>query len=188
MNIINQGIQEEYLNARKPSIAKTIDFIKAECSRLKLEAPHDNSIRRKIESINDYMVTKARYGSKAVKDKYSSAAGEFPNADYPLAYVQIDHTPLDIEIVDDEFREAIGRPFLTLAIDVNTRMVVGYYLSLVAPSATSVAMHYFSILSKKRKLIELDIDADWLESRVLWTLYIQIMVLTLERIILVSMF
>ncbi|EOR04435.1 MULTISPECIES: Mu transposase C-terminal domain-containing protein [Acinetobacter] len=162
MNIINQGIQEEYLNARKPSIAKTIDFIKAECSRLKLEAPHDNSIRRKIEALNDYMVIKARHGSKAAQDKYASAAGEFPNADYPLAYVQVDHTPLDIEIVDDEFREAIGRPFLTLAIDVNTRMVVGYYLSLEAPSATSVAMCIASsILSKKRKLLELDIDADW---------------------------
>ncbi len=46
-----------------------------------------------------------------------------------LAYVQIDHTPLDIEIVDDEFREAIGKPHLTLAIDVFSRMIVGYYLS-----------------------------------------------------------
>ncbi|TPU26879.1 transposase family protein, partial [Acinetobacter baumannii] len=84
------------------------------------------------------------------------------NADYPLAYVQIDHTPLDIEIVDDEFREAIGKPHLTLAIDVFSRMIVGYYLSLEAPSTTSVAMCIAScILSKKRKLIELNIDAEW---------------------------
>ncbi len=51
--------------------------------------------------------------------------------------MQIDHTPLDIEIVDDEFREAIGKPHLTLAIDVFSRMIVGYYLSLEAPSTTS---------------------------------------------------
>ncbi len=51
---------------------------------------------------------------------------------------------------------------LTLAIDVFSRMIVGYYLSLEAPSTTSVAMCIAScILSKKRKLIELNIDAEW---------------------------
>ncbi len=103
----------------------------------------------RIEALNDYQVTKARLGSKAAIDKFKAAAGSFPNADYPLAYVQIDHTPLDIEIVDDEFREAIGKPHLTLAIDVFSRMIVGYYLSLEAPSTTSVAMCIAScILSK----------------------------------------
>ncbi len=161
-NIIKQAINDEYLNAKKPSISKTIEIVKAECSRLQLEAPHENSIRRRIEALNDYQVTKARLGSKAAIDKFKAAAGSFPNADYPLAYVQIDHTPLDIEIVDDEFREAIGKPHLTLAIDVFSRMIVGYYLSLEAPSTTSVAMCIAScILSKKRKLIELDIDAEW---------------------------
>ncbi|OHC25297.1 MAG: transposase [Pseudomonadales bacterium RIFCSPHIGHO2_12_FULL_40_16] len=161
-NIIKQGIQDEYLNAKKPSIAKTIEWIEAECKSRNIEPPHENSIRRRIEALNDYTVVKARHGSKAARDNYKAAAGSFPNADYPLAYVQIDHTPLDIEIVDDEFREAIGRPFLTLGIDVYSRMIVGYYLSLEAPSATSVAMCMAScILSKKRKLIELDIDADW---------------------------
>ncbi len=109
-NIIKQAINDEYLNAKKPSISKTIEIVKAECSRLQLEAPHENSIRRRIEALNDYQVTKARLGSKAAIDKFKAAAGSFPNADYPLAYVQIDHTPLDIEIVDDEFREAIGKP------------------------------------------------------------------------------
>lgn len=161
-NIINQAIHDEYLNSKKPSIAKTIELIQAECKRTKVEAPHDNSIRRRIEALNNYTVMKARFGSKAARDNYKAAAGSFPNADYPLAYVQIDHTPLDIEIVDDEYREAIGRPFLTLAIDVYSRMITGYYLSLEAPSSTSVAMCVStSILSKKRKLIEFDIDADW---------------------------
>ena len=161
-HIILQAIQEEYLNARKPSIAKTIYFVKAQCSRLKLDPPHDNTIRNKIWALNEYKVTKARLGKQAAQDKYQAAAGSFPNADYPLAYVQIDHTKLDIEIVDDEYRQAIGRPHITVAIDVFSRMIVGYYISLEAPSATSVAMCTASaILSKKRKLIELDIDAEW---------------------------
>lgn len=161
-HIIQQAIQEGYLNAKKPSIAKTIQFVEAECSRFKLDPPHANTIRNKIEALNEYKVMKARFGKKAVQEKYQAAAGSFPNANYPLAYVQIDHTELDIEIVDDEYRQAIGRPYITLAIDVFSRIIVGYYISLEAPSATSVAMCTASaILSKKRKLIELDIDAEW---------------------------
>lgn len=161
-NIVNKAIQEDYLNSKKPLISKVIETVMAECDHLKIEPPHENSIRRRIQALNEYDVVKARLGKKAANDRFGASAGSFPNADYPLAFVQIDHTPLDIEIVDEEYREAIGTPFLTLAIDVFSRMVVGYHLSLEAPSATSVAMSVSScVLSKKKKLIELDIDADW---------------------------
>ena len=46
--------------------------------------------------------------------------GHFPGADVPLAVVQIDHTLLDIIVLDEEMRLPIGRPWLTLAIDVLT--------------------------------------------------------------------
>lgn len=161
-HIIQQAIHTKYLTALKPSVSKTILEVKVECSKRKIEPPHDNTIRRRIDALNAYDVTRARYGKKAVKDKYEASAGTFPNADYPLAYVQIDHTPLDIEIVDEQYRETIGRPYLTLAIDVFSRMIVGYYLSLEAPSSTSVAMCISSsILSKKRKLLTLGIDGEW---------------------------
>ena len=161
-HVVQQAIHTMYLTALKPSLAKTIEKVKVECSKRKIEPPHDNTIRYRIEALNAYEVTKARDGKKAVNDKFGASAGTFPNADYPLAYVQIDHTPLDIEIVDEQYRETIGRVYLTLAIDVFSRMVVGYYLSLEAPSSTSVAMCISSaILSKKRKLLALDIDGDW---------------------------
>ena len=161
-HIIKQAIHAKYLTSLKPSIAKTILEVKVECFKRKIEPPHDNTIRYRIEALNAYEVTKARYGKKAAKDKYEASAGTFPNADYPLAYVQIDHTPLDIEIVDEQYRETIGKAYLTLAIDVFSRMIVGYYLSLEAPSATSVAMCISSaIISKKRKLLELDVDGEW---------------------------
>jgi putative transposase len=66
------------------------------------------------------------------------AGGIFPDANWPLEIVQIDHTPLDIIIVDDENREAIGKPYLSIAIDVYSRMVVGFSVSLDPPSIFSV--------------------------------------------------
>jgi putative transposase len=60
--------------------------------------------------------------------------------DHALEVVQIDHTPVDVIVVDEAHRLPIGGPWLTLAIDVATRVVVGFYVSLEAPSSTSVAL------------------------------------------------
>ena len=56
--------------------------------------------------------------------------------DYPLSVVQIDHTLVDIILVDPIDRLPIGRPYLTIAIDVYSRCIAGFILSLEAPSAT----------------------------------------------------
>jgi putative transposase len=60
--------------------------------------------------------------------------------DGALEVVQIDHSPVDVIVVDEVHRLPIGRPWPTLAIDVATRVVVGFYVSLEAPSSTSVAL------------------------------------------------
>ncbi|ELP2628267.1 hypothetical protein R1U59_005542, partial [Klebsiella pneumoniae] len=44
--------------------------------------------------------------------------GEPPAVTAPLEQVQIDHTVIDLIVVDDRDRQPIGRPYLTLAIDV----------------------------------------------------------------------
>ena len=54
--------------------------------------------------------------------------------------VQIDHTWMDVVVVDREWRLPIGRPWLTLAIDVASRAVAGFSVSLEAPSALSVSL------------------------------------------------
>ena len=48
----------------------------------------------------------------------------------PLELMQIDHTLADVIVVDEIDREPIGRPWLTLAIDV------GYSNSARIPSLT----------------------------------------------------
>jgi putative transposase len=44
----------------------------------------------------------------------------------PLEVVQIDHTLVDVVVVDELERLPLGRPWLTLAIDVASRMVNGF--------------------------------------------------------------
>src|SRR5262249_36672907 len=53
----------------------------------------------------------------------------------PLEVVQIDHTEIDIIVVDELTRTPLpGRPWLTLAIDVFSRVVTGFHVSMSAPS------------------------------------------------------
>ncbi|WP_340141165.1 transposase family protein [Pseudomonas poae] len=51
---------------------------------------------------------------------------------------EIDHTPLDVLLVDEETGLVIGRPFMTVVVDKFSRMVMGYLLHLAAPNTESV--------------------------------------------------
>lgn len=88
--------------------------------------------------------------------------GTFPGADAPLSIVQIDHHLTDVEVVDETYRMPIGRPWVTVAIDVYSRMVVGVFLSLDSPSASSTGMCLInSMLPKEGFLRELGVDGRW---------------------------
>jgi len=77
-----------------------------------------------------------------------------------LSLVQIDHTLVDVIVVDSRTREPIQRPWLTLAIDVCSRCVAGFHLSLDAPSATSVALCVaHAALPKAGWLMARDVEA-----------------------------
>jgi putative transposase len=89
------------------------------------------------------------------------APGNF-NADSLLDIVQIDHTQADAFVVDPWFRRSIGRPWLTLAIDIASRCVVGCYVGMERPNAGTVALLLSRIaLPKAPWLKALDVDASW---------------------------
>lgn len=48
-----------------------------------------------------------------------------------LELIQIDHTLADVVIVDSVYQRSNGRPWLSLAIDVATRSVLGFHLAPV---------------------------------------------------------
>lgn len=57
-----------------------------------------------------------------------------------MEVLQIDHTLVDVIVVDQEQRLPTGRPWLTLAIDVTTRMVAGFHISLWGPSTVFLCL------------------------------------------------
>lgn len=65
-------------------------------------------------------------------------------------------------MVDDRDRQPIGCPYLTLAIDVFTRCVLGMVVTLEAPSAVSVGLCLVHVACDKRHWLEgLNVEMDW---------------------------
>jgi putative transposase len=160
--IIKKYIKSTYLNNSRTSINKTVRLIMAECHSKNITPPHENTIRNRIKSLSEEEVMKKRIGSKEAGYKFNPLLGSFPGADYPLSVVQIDHTRVDIILVDEYYRKPYKRPWLTLAIDVYSRMVVGFYLSFDPPGALGTGLCIaHSILPKEIWLEKIGVQGNW---------------------------
>jgi putative transposase len=96
-------------------------------------------VRTRVNQLDPALKVREREGVKAARDRFG-AVKQGLRPKQPLELFQIDHTLADVVLVDEVERRPIGRPWLTLVIDVATRAIAGFYLSLDAPSATSVAL------------------------------------------------
>lgn len=160
--IVRSAIDTVYRTNRRLPVSKVREEVGKKCRAAKLKPPHDNTLRNRIALRTRRNLMEARDGAKAVREALDPIKGAFPGADYPLAVIQIDHTPADVVIVDDEFRRAIARPWITVAIDVNTRMIVGISVSLDPPSALAVGICLSMVLLPKEKYLkQLGVPGTW---------------------------
>ncbi|WP_417560680.1 transposase [Marinomonas sp.] len=160
--LIENVIKDYYLKTQRPTIQKTVREVKRVCLLRGISPPGSSAVRERIIKISEKKKLRARGFKEKADNKFTPTPGKFPNANYPLAVIQIDHTPVDLILVDDVYRLPIGKPWITLAIDVYSRMVTGYYLSFDPPSGTSVAMCVaHSILPKEEWLTLHNIEAKW---------------------------
>ena len=160
--IIQDVIENEYLTKQKITVVKAADIIARRCRKIGFKAPHKNTVRNRISEIDIREQTKRRHGDKAARDTYSEITDTYSDLDYPLGCVQIDHTLLDIQVVDDVKRIAIGRPWITLAIDKFSRMITGFHLSLDCPNEFTVGLSIIhSSLAKDAELDRLGIEGTW---------------------------
>ncbi|HBN9860441.1 TPA: transposase, partial [Pseudomonas aeruginosa] len=136
-DVIKQAIKEAY-TGKSATIAAV--FRKAEelSIRLGLKPPSRSAISARLKDIPEKERHLRKYGHEATSQKYEARPGK-KEIHLPLEWVQMDHTRVDLILVDQITRRPIGRPWLTVLIDVKTRVILGYYLSLYPPSSLSVA-------------------------------------------------
>ena len=159
--VITEALKDFCQSSQKPSITRLHKEIQRLCRLRHLRAPSWHTLRKRVDALDPAELTRAREGAKVARDRYRPVPGHY-NAEYAYEVVQIDHTPVDIIVVDRKLRQPLQRPWLTLAMDVASRMVAGFYLSLEPPSVLSVSLAIQHLVQPKQAwLSSLGIDARW---------------------------
>lgn len=146
VKILSEAIDKIYLTEERNTIQDTLDHAITEVKREndlrikseQLPQPRLRQVKRMINAIPAYDRYAARYGKRAA-EIYFRSVKKAPGTVLPLERVEIDHTRLDVFVVDEETMLPLGRPWLTLCIDVHTRSILGFDLSFDPPSHLTVA-------------------------------------------------
>ncbi|MFC3674029.1 Mu transposase C-terminal domain-containing protein [Ferrovibrio xuzhouensis] len=147
LDLIEAVIDECYYRREKITTIAVHELV---CGRLKahnekrppvehLPFPSLATVRRAIADRSPYEVMVARKGKHAADRKFMPVQAG-PVVARPMEVLEIDHTPLDIILVDSATGSVIGRPNMTAAIDKYSRMIVGFYIGYEPPGTHTVML------------------------------------------------
>lgn len=150
--VISEAIKTKYKGK-----AATFTVVWREVERLCLKegipVPSQKTVTARIKSLDARELHHCKFGAESASQKFDARPGKLLTK-APLEFAQMDHTLVDVIVVDDVYRKPLGRPWLTVIIDKHTRVILGYYLSLHHPSTLSVACAITHAALPKRKFLE----------------------------------
>lgn len=149
--IIDIVLKEYYLTNLKPTVARTYEEVAIRCKNANVKVPSEVTVRRRVNDLSEKLVLKKRIG-KNEAEQLELNQKEYPDGLYPLQILQIDHTKVDIVLVDDEYRQELDRPWITMAIDVYSRMVAGFYISFESPGYFGTGQALYNAITPKDEL------------------------------------
>ncbi|NQX62210.1 integrase catalytic domain-containing protein [Paenibacillus qinlingensis] len=160
--IIKEVIETEFLTLKNDSAKAIFDLIEARCILQDIDPPKYDTIYKLLNRINPEVRARMREG-KVGSEKFTEVERGFSNyeAKYPLHIVEIDHTEFDMDVIDEKTGYVIGRPYITLGIDVFSRKIWCMEISFEPPSADKVRraiMHGIFFKDAKKKY---DTVYDW---------------------------
>jgi len=161
VNIIATAIEQDYLRD-KLAPAAVIHRIEARCVLHNYVYPGNASTLYKIfNKIDERHIARFR-GTKSEQARFIEVHNGHTNevALYPGHIVQIDHKLIDVIFVNDE-GEPVGRAWLTIAVDLYTRMIWGFHLSYDEPSIDKVIATLINGTFLKRAKERYGTKQDW---------------------------
>ncbi len=144
-SVFQEALAEVYLTPQKKPGKAVVEAVIAKINSMNVGVEKEKQIRfpgkatiyRWLKGLYQALVKRARDG-KAMTERELRAAIDTVNVSKILQRVEIDHTPVNLLVIDKLTKLILGRPWLTLAIDRKSRVILGFYLSFHAPSAYSV--------------------------------------------------
>lgn len=144
-SVFEKSVEEVFLTSQKKPGAVLLQHVedsvrvhnKKNPPEKQIKAPGRTTIYRWLGELHAFLKLQAREGKAVAKREYRSVT-DTVDVSYILERVEIDHTPLDLILIDELTSLPLGRPWLTLAIDRYSRAILGFYLAFHAPSSYSV--------------------------------------------------
>lgn len=139
--ILAKNAIAEYLDEKKPSIASVYQEYKDD---IILQNEYRSDLRhplkpisyqgfcKKIKKMSTYALVSARKGKYEAELDFRYVASHRPPTRV-LERVELDHTPIDLILLDDELLVPLGRAYLTLLIDSYSHCILGFNLGFDEP-------------------------------------------------------
>ncbi|NOT65665.1 MAG: transposase [Methylotenera sp.] len=129
-----------------------------------LKPPSRSTVYRMFSKVEFFEKAILRLGKKVAEKLFRLVKNKVVTTQI-LERVEIDHTPLDLFLIDENTFLPLGRPTVTIIIDHFSRMILGYFISFENPSTAAVmsALRH-AILPKqpvKGTFPNLKIEHDW---------------------------
>ena len=144
--LIMESLDAKYLTRTRPTLQDALDDAVARVARTNRMRPEGDEqmplpTMRRLQSvlsgIDPYERCAARYGREYAEHKFRQVLG-YRRIERGMQRVEIDHTLINVMVVDERTFLPLGRPCLTLAADVRHRTALGYALSFEPPSYLSI--------------------------------------------------
>lgn len=139
VEIIKTVIENHYLTKHRRRKQEVYEYAEIECRKLGIKPIPYPTISSIIDRLNPQIAARMRHAANASK-QYDEVIRGYGNdfATYPLQVVEIDHTQFDADILDDTRTYEIGRPWITLGIDVFSRELWCCHVGFEEPSINVV--------------------------------------------------
>lgn len=147
IRIMQEVIKEKFLVKEKPSFESVAEAVRRACRNAEVKPVGRTTVLRELRKLDPGLVVTERLGKKAAREKFKAHRGKAPIGERPLDLVEIDHTQVDVFIVLPSGKAY--RPWITLAIDTYSRMVLGFFLTMDEPSRLSVGLCLYRAMTPK---------------------------------------
>lgn len=143
--IFESVVERLYLNRQQLPIADVVEEVRWAINKAnETLSPHDQikpiaraTIYRWVKDLRQDIVDASRLGPEAARRKYRSVFGGL-QVHGILERIEIDHTPIDVIVIDKATGLPLGRPWLTKALCRGSRLIMGFYISFGTPNAYAV--------------------------------------------------
>ena len=164
--IITKTINEEYLTLQRKTVSETHNTLKDNIAKFNgsqrempqphfiIRVPNIVTIYRRIDRLDPYEVMVARLG-KEEAEKHFRVNGPGINGLWAMERLEIDHSTLNIILVDDKDRLPIDHPVLTNGICKRTKNIPGSYIGFEPAGYASVCDFLYNAIPPKFNTREL---------------------------------